>query len=501
MINDKKEKVIVKVGIYLRKSRADDGVQDLQKHKDYLIDICTRRKWLYELYEEIDSSQDIHRVELQRLRNDISLGKIDAVMVNGVDRLSRRARHFLEIIEDYFQSQNMTSLFEREVEHNLLDATTITMLQIKATLSQAEYSFIVKRLNEGRRSSANKGVWSGKLVYGYTFDNEKRKVIIVENEISVVRKICDMTLEGYTYGSICTELNRLGYRTRKGNEFEVHNIKSIIHSPFIRGHVIINWNDGDETIVRDNHENVITDSMYEKMKEILDKRSSQYNNKAVAPKHFLQGVLRCSSCGLVMVVQANKKSTYDEGMRIYGDYFYYVRKCRTKYCENYGCVVIEIEDTIIKTLKKRSSQVIEEIKELRKVNKNEIKKGFSDKIQEIERAIIKLDSKEESLLDLLLDDDIDFTKEKFNKSIEKIKLQKSELQKELDSHVFVDVEQEIEYAENIINLIDQYESLDGKDKRRLMQLIFGKINYTRNKKEDKPVLNFYSNKMNIKKQH
>lgn len=493
MITDYKEKVIVKIGIYLRKSRADDGVQDLQKHKDYLINICNRNKWLFELYEEIDSSQDIHRKELQRLRKDIELGKIDAVMVNAVDRLSRRARHFLEIIEDYFQAQGMTILFEREVEHNLLDSTTITMLQIKATLSQAEYSFIIARLKEGRKSSANEGIWSGKLVYGYTLDKENRKIIPIKHEINIVRKICNMILEGYTYGGICTELNRLGYRTRKGNNFEVYNIKSIIHSPFIRGHVIVSWGDGHKTVVKNNHESAITDSMYEKMRDILDKRSKQYSYKAVAPKHFLQGILHCSKCGLVMVVQANKESTYVKGVRLYGGYRYYIRKCRSKDCINYGCNVSEVEDIIIRVLKEYSNQVVEKIKALKETNRDDIKKGFLDKVKEIERAISKLDNKEESLLDLLLDDEIDFSKEKYNKSIEKIKLQKAELQAELNSFVFLDIEQETEHAENIIDLIKQYELLEDNDKRRLIQLAFEKIDYARFKKENAPKLDFYPN--------
>jgi site-specific DNA recombinase len=165
-----KKGAIVKVGVYLRKSRAEDGTQDLKKHKDYLIEVCDRNNWLYELYEEIDSSQDLDRAELQRLRNDIGLGKIDAVMVHAVDRLSRRSRHFLEIIEDYFIAQGMTTLFVKDTENNLLDPTTITMLQLQATLSQAEYSFIISRLREGRKASAKEGIWSGKMVYGYTFD-------------------------------------------------------------------------------------------------------------------------------------------------------------------------------------------------------------------------------------------------------------------------------------------------------------------------------------------
>ncbi|WP_446715588.1 hypothetical protein [Bacillus sp. OTU530] len=60
--------------MYLRKSRAEDGIQDLKKHKEYLIGIAVKQGWQYELYEEIDSSQDLLRCELQRLRKNLVKG-------------------------------------------------------------------------------------------------------------------------------------------------------------------------------------------------------------------------------------------------------------------------------------------------------------------------------------------------------------------------------------------------------------------------------------------
>lgn len=493
MTNDVGGLEIVKVGIYLRKSRADDGIQDLEKHKEYLVGICNRNKWMYELYEEIDSSQDIHRKELQRLRKDIEVNKIDAVMVNAVDRLSRRARHFLEIVEDYFLDNNMTILFEREVKHNLLDPTTITMLQMKATLSQAEYSFIVARLNEGRKSSARNGIWSGKIVYGYKYNKDKRGIFPVEDEISVVRKICNMMLQGYTYGYICKELKRFGYKTRSGRDFDVHNIKSIIHSPLTRGHVIVRWGDGEEIVVKNNHEAAMTDSQYEKIKEILKKRREQYKNVAVAPKHFLQGLMKCKKCGLNMSIQANKKPSYPEGTKLYKGYRYYVRKCKTAGCNNYGCNVSMVEDIIIEVLKQYSDQISERIKSLEKINQSEIRRNYDDRVREIKSAISRLDDKEEALLELFIDGGINLTKEQYNKSIEKIKSQKSELLHELNSMNYVNVEEEVKHAENVFDMIKRYELLKEEDKRRLIQLTFSKIEYTRFDKNNLPHLDLIPN--------
>lgn len=277
IIRDSSGRPIVRVAIYLRKSRAEDGVQDLAKHKEYLISICEKNGWTYELYEEIESSQDLQRAELQRMRQDIALGKIDAVMLHAVDRLSRKTRHFLEIIEDYFVEQRMTKLYVRDVEHDLTNPTTITMLQMQATMSQAEYSFIVKRLNEGRKSSVKKGILTGKVIYGYYFDKEDKLVKPHPEESKVVTMIKDMILEGKPYLAVCDRLNTLGYRTRAGNVWEIYNIRSILHSSITRGHVIQEWTDekgNPELIeVRNSHPALITDAEYVKIKEITQNRA------------------------------------------------------------------------------------------------------------------------------------------------------------------------------------------------------------------------------------
>lgn len=462
--------IIVKMGIYLRKSRSEDGTTaDLQKHKDYLIDVCVRNGWLFELYEEIDSSQDINRPELQRLRRDIQLKKIDAVMVHAVDRLSRRTRHFLEIVEDYFLHEGVTKLYVKDQEYNLTDSNTITMLQIQATLSQSEYSFIVRRLNEGRKSSAEKGIWSGKTVFGYKYNKVTKKLEVVESEKPVVRKICDMVLEGYPFLSIAEELNKLGYRTRKGNPFQIHNIKSIIKSPFIRGHVEVTWEDKlskekETTVVKDSHEAIITEGEYNQIQEILNKRAENYSNINVKPKHFLQGLLKCKVCGLTTVIQADARSGQ-----------YYVRKCRG--CnQNYGCNVSEVESILEQVLESYSEEIKSKIEELTKANQSEITSNLVQRKKELEDAVNKLNVKETALLDILLDGTI--TKEVYNKKIESIKSEKAELLQAIESVPTIDINVIKEGAETQLNLINEYTHLCEEDKRRLLQLLCKRIEYS-----------------------
>lgn len=488
-MDKKNEVVIVKMGIYLRKSRSEDGTTaDLQKHKDYLVDICTRNGWLYDLYEEIDSSQDINRPELQRLRRDIELGKVDAVMVHAVDRLSRKTRHFLEIIEDYFLENGVTKLYVKDQEYDLTDSNTITMLQIQATLSQSEYSFIVKRLNEGRKASAKKGVWSGKVVFGYKYNKETKKLELVEEEYPIVRKICDMVLEGYPFLTIADELNKLGYRTRKGNIWQMHNIKSIIKSPFIRGHVEVNWvnkvtKEKELTIVKDSHESIITEGEYAQIEKILESRAKHHSNIKVKPMHFLQGLLKCKVCGLTTVIQADSNPSGKSNN-------YYIRKC--KGCgKNYGCNIKVVEGILEKTLEGYTEEIKNKIEVLSNANQGEITANLTQRKKELEDAIKKHDVKESDLLDLLLDGTI--TKDAYNQKVELIKSDKAKLIQELESVPTIDFNVVMEGAENQLGLINDYKSLCDTDKRRLLQMICKKIEYSNLTKSGTPILDFHPN--------
>ena len=481
--------VIVKVGIYLRKSRSEDGTTaDLAKHKEYLVEVCTRNGWLFDLYEEISSSQDINRPELQRLRRDIELGKIDAVMVHAVDRLSRKTRHFLEIIEDYFLDQGVTKLYVKDQVYNLTDSNTITMLQIQATLSQSEYSFIVKRLNDGRKSSAKKGIWSGKTVFGYRFNKESKQLELVEGEAPIVRKICDMVLEGYPFLTIADELNKLGYRTRKGNPFQMHNIKSIINSPFIRGHVEVNWvnkvtKEKELTVVRDSHEAIITEGEYAQIQKILESRAKHHSNIKVKPMHFLQGLLKCKVCGLTTVIQADSNPSGKSGN-------YYIRICKGCHA-NFGCNIKVVEGILEKVLEGYTDDIKNKIDELANANQGEITADLNKRKKELEVAIKKIESKEDVLLDMVSEKDID--RPTYNKRVERLKNEKAILIQDLESVPVIDVGVVREDAENQLGLIQEYKALSNEDKRRLLQLLCERIEYDNSVKKGDPILDIYPN--------
>lgn len=483
-----KVEIIIKVGIYLRKSRSEEGVQDLAKHKEYLISICEKNGWSYELYEEIDSSQKIDRRELQRLRHDIADGKIDTVMVHSVDRLSRKSRHFDEILEDYFIDQGMTKLYVKDSERNLLDHNTITMLRLEATLSQSEYNYIIKRLKEGRKQSARSGVKSGNLVFGYRFNKETRKVEPHPVEFPILRKICEMTLKNHPIASIVTELNSLGYRSRSGVLWTPSTIRTILDSNVIRGHIIVHWKDGETTVKENNHRACVTEGEWAQIRTILDRRKRNYRNQKTAPRHWLQGILKCPICNHNLPVKNKNNSVVGQ---------YHVKKCRSfihdgyrnEECGNIGCTMKIIDELIIGELEKIAEKVKKRIEQLKETDIEKLTFETTNKRKKIEQGLRKLNNREEAFLHMLADGTIN--KETYIFQISKLKDEKCGLQQEINSLPQFDVEQAIKEKIDQFDLLKSFTSLEDSAKRRLFQMLFSKIEYIRYDRNSLPRLKFF----------
>lgn len=112
----------------------------------------------------------------------------------------------------------------------------------------------------------------------------RSKVIVVEAEAIIVRKIFELYAAGRGLKSIANELNHSGYKTRIGNTFSTTAIKEILNNPFYNGKIRYNryenWSDKQrrgknaEPIIADgNHEAIISDVLWEKVQFLLQKKS------------------------------------------------------------------------------------------------------------------------------------------------------------------------------------------------------------------------------------
>lgn len=181
------------------------------------------------------TGRNTKRPALQKMIEDIEAKKINVVVVFKLDRLSRKQRDTLEIIEEVFLKNNVdfASL------HEYLDTSSPwgrAMIGVLSSFNQLESENIALRTAMGRYAKARDvGYAGGKPPLGY--EAVDGNLVIVPHEAEIVRLVFELRAEGKTLKAITDELNNRGYRSKKGNEFKHSAVQTILNNEnTYRGH-------------------------------------------------------------------------------------------------------------------------------------------------------------------------------------------------------------------------------------------------------------------------
>ena len=219
--------------VYTRVSTDAQGEVDKVSlpEQERMAKACIESKgWRYiRTYEDNGySGRTTDRPALQQMLSDIEKGEIDAVVIYKLDRLSRKQRDTLSIIEEF--------LLKNEVDLVSLNETLDTsspwgraMIGVLSSFNQLESENIAMRTAMGRYATAREGGYAGgKPPLGYRA--VEGHLVIVPEEAEIVRLVFALRSEGKTLLAITDELNSRGYKSKKGNEFKHSAIQTILNN-------------------------------------------------------------------------------------------------------------------------------------------------------------------------------------------------------------------------------------------------------------------------------
>ena len=174
------------------------------------------------------SGKSMERPALQRMMSDVREGKVDAVFIYKLDRLSRSQKDTLTIIEDVLLPNKVDIVSLKET----LDTSTPwgrAMIGILASFNQLDRETIVMRTTMGRRAKAKSGGWTGGTTpYGYRTDG--KELVVDEVEAEMVREVFRMRGEGLSYRKIADALEASGYIGREGVPIKYTTVGSILNN-------------------------------------------------------------------------------------------------------------------------------------------------------------------------------------------------------------------------------------------------------------------------------
>jgi site-specific DNA recombinase len=345
-----------KAAIYVRvsttdKQDTDRQIKDLTPHveKDGFKeppDIFSEKISGYKKKEE--------RYELERLIAQAN--KYSCIYVTEISRLGRNPKHTRELIDYltdikvpvYIQNIGQKTILEDGSRNYILSI----VLQVLMEFADQEAKQMKQRSKSGLRTSAEKGKAGGSINFPYGYKKDDKKMLVIdENESDVVKKIFELYLSGLGTKKIANYLNDENIPTKFNNTYlKPFKIKN---TPVKKDPKLVKWTDavvygiltnpiykGDRRFKNEIFKApaIIISSIWDKAKSIrvARGRDKQKDSKYL---YILKDLLKCGQCS----------RNYYAKYRVSGkDKFYICSSCLIKggNCGNKG-IGIEILDGLV----------------------------------------------------------------------------------------------------------------------------------------------------------
>lgn len=312
--------------LYARKSSEseDRQVQSIDDQISKLKALAKEQKLIIkEVLTESKSAKKPGRPVFTEMMDRIENGDGDGILCWQINRLSRNPidsgriqwglqqgiLKSIQTIEKVYRPEDNTLLFS--VESGMANQFIIELR--RNTL-------------RGMNSKIEKG-WAPLLApIGYLNDQKKHTIIKDSQKFPIVRKMWDLMLTGnYSVQQILDiATDKWGFRTKKykrrgGGEFTQSGIYRMFCNIFYTG--LFAW---QGKRYKGSHEPMITMDEFERVQELLGRKSNARPQKHIFP---FTGFIRCGDCGCLITAESHTKLVKSEGvMRTYTHYHCTLKK-------------------------------------------------------------------------------------------------------------------------------------------------------------------------------
>ena len=454
----------MKTAIYARVST------DAQAEKGYSIEAQLDKLRAYcalsdiKDYEEyVDAGytgSDLNRPEIKRLIQDIKIDLISSVIICKLDRISRKTKDTLYLVEDVFIKHNVKFI---SLSENLDTSTSSGkfFLSILSSVAQLERENIKERSMSGMKKKAELGIKSRtpRILIGYDYNEKTKQFTTNDYEAVQIKLIFEKYLDGESIGKIFDFLKE-NYTTKYGKWKCVKNIQNILDNETYLGKFVYqkNYKEGN------NIPRIIDDESFKKVKEIRQYKKQHYYRHTSG--YLLTGLIFCGECGS----RLRGAARWDKTQYYYVCYsrdgrLIYMKKTDKCYLPYYRM------DFLNESIEDKLKQIAKS-----KIFFNDIKsKDLLDRheIDTLEKEIKKLSEKSSRIVDLLIDAEID--KETCTKRLIETNKQKENIEKRLH-----DLKNQIKPISNINHneikdLVNAYSQSEITLKRQILTKLIKKI--------------------------
>ena len=239
--------------------------------------------------------------------------------------LAKSKEHPIDTIIVWKFSRFARNQEESIVYKSLLKKNDVEVVSISEPLVDGPFGSLIERIIEwmdeyysirlsgevmrGMTENAMRGNYQSEAPIGYRSPGSGKPPVIDPDTVQIPIMMKDLLLAGTTTLQIARKLNDLGYRTKRGNLWDARGVRYVLENPFYAGKSRWNYTErgrrlkpADEVIYADgNWEPIWDDDTVQQIQQRLAMNMRKVKSRDVSTaKHWLSGLLICSSCGSTM---------------------------------------------------------------------------------------------------------------------------------------------------------------------------------------------------------
>ena len=395
------KQTIYNAGIYVRLSQEDMRAGEslsIEHQKMILTEYVKEQGWnLYDIYiDDGYSGTDFDRPGVQCLLDDAKNGNINLILCKDLSRFGRNYIQVGQYIDYIFPLYKIRFIaLNDNVDTADKDSSALDMMPIVNIFNEWHAASTSKKIKAVLLANAKAGKYrTSNAAYGYDKDmsDDKRTPIVDPYSSQIVKRIFELRSQGVTPFHIAAKLNEekilipSDYHYQKigkpnprvtNHLWGTSQVKDILHNPIYLGHLAqmrtetisyknhktVSVDPEDWIVIKNNHEPIITQELWDKCREV--EKSVSIGKRTKEGKTLpLSGLMYCADCGYKMRLNSNNTTNGSKKKpRIYFRHNYtcgsYGRSGKNA-CTSHYIKVAVIEDIVLEDIRSMAALTVDE---------------------------------------------------------------------------------------------------------------------------------------------